>query len=156
DAAAARRDTVFLGHPGGLGWLSFCEFWERFSYYGMQALLVLYMTHSLLLPGHVEHVLGFGPFRRAVESVYCPPSPQALGSAVFGLYAGLVYLTPIGGGFVADRMIGRTATVTIGAVLMVLGHFLMAFDWSFLVALTCLMLGVGCFKGNISSQVGDL
>ena len=53
---AKSRDTAFLGHPSGLGWLSGSEFWERFSYYGMQTLLVLYMTHYLLLPGHVEHV----------------------------------------------------------------------------------------------------
>src|SRR6201997_857421 len=148
DAAAARRDTAFLGHPAGLGWLSAAEFWERFSYYGMQALLVLYMTHSLLLPGHVEHVVGFAPFRRAIESVYGTLTPQALASAIFGLYAGLVYLTPLAGGLIADRLLGRTRTVVVGAVLMVLGHFMMAFDVSFLIAMLCLVLGVGCFKGN--------
>lgn len=153
---AKNSDTIFLGHPSGLGWLSAAEFWERFSYYGMQALLVLYMTHSILLPGHVEHVQGFGPFRRAIEAVYGPLSPQALASAIFGLYAGLVYLTPLAGGLLADRVLGRTKTVVLGASLMSLGHFLMAFDASFLVAMLCLVLGVGCFKGNISSQVGDL
>jgi POT family proton-dependent oligopeptide transporter len=155
-AAPARRDRVFFGHPGGLGWLCVAEFWERFSYYGMQALLVLYMVHSLLQPGHVEHVLGFGPFRALVESAYGPLSPQALASAIFGLYSGLVYLTPIAGGWLAERFIGRTAAVTIGASLMALGHFLMAFEASFLLALLSLLLGVGCFKGNIASQVGDL
>jgi POT family proton-dependent oligopeptide transporter len=156
-ALAKRRDTAFIGHPAGLGWLSFCEFWERFSYYGMQALLVLYMTHSLLHPGHVEHVLGFGPFRRVVEGIYgAGLSPQALASAIFGLYAGFVYLTPIGGGLLADRFLGRTRTVALGAALMALGHFLMAFEASFLLALTCLLIGVGCFKGNIATQVGDL
>jgi proton-dependent oligopeptide transporter, POT family len=154
--AARNSDTVFLGHPAGLGWLSAAEFWERFSYYGMQALLVLYMTHSVLLPGHVEHVVGFGPFRRTIEAVYGPLSPLALASAIFGLYAGLVYLTPLAGGLLADRVLGRTRTVVLGASLMTLGHFLMAFDASFLIAMLCLVLGVGCFKGNISSQVGDL
>ena len=149
-------DTPFLGHPRGLAWLSFSEFWERFSYYGMQALLVLYMTHLLLLPGHVEHVLGFGPFRRMLQSLYGPLSPQALASAIFGLYTGLVYLTPIGGGILADRVIGRTRAVTLGASLMAIGHFLMAFETGFLVALLCLLLGVGCFKGNIATQVGEL
>ncbi len=159
DAAvlARRLDTSFIGHPAGLGWLSFCEFWERFSYYGMQALLVLYMTHSLLHPGHVEHVVGFGPFRRVVEGIYgAGLSPQALASAIFGLYAGFVYLTPIGGGLLADRFLGRTRTVALGAALMALGHFLMAFEASFLLALFCLLIGVGCFKGNIATQVGDL
>jgi POT family proton-dependent oligopeptide transporter len=153
---AARRDKGFIGHPVGLGWLAFTEFWERFSYYGMQALLVLYMTHWLLLPGHVEQVIGFGPFRSMLESIYGVQSPQALASAIFGLYAGLVYLTPIAGGYLADRVIGRTKAIVIGASLMALGHFLMAFEASFLFALLSLLLGVGCFKGNISSQVGAL
>jgi len=157
DQTISRRDTAFIGHPAGLGWLSFCEFWERFSYYGMQSLLVLYMTHTLLHPGHVENVVGFGPFRGVVESIYgAGLSPQALASAIFGLYAGFVYLTPIGGGLLADRFLGRTRTVALGASLMALGHFLMAFEASFLLALLCLLLGVGCFKGNIASQVGDL
>ena len=114
------------------------------------------MTKQLLLPGHVEHVAGFGPFRAALESVYGPLSPQALASNIFGLYAGLVYLTPLAGGFIADRWLGRTASITIGALTMAVGHFLMAFDFSFLLALLCLLLGVGFFKGNIATQVGEL
>ncbi|HEX7686442.1 MAG TPA: peptide MFS transporter [Burkholderiaceae bacterium] len=153
---SATDDTAFLGHPRGLGWLAFSELWERFSYYGMQTLLVLYMVHALLLPGHVEHVWGFDGFRRGLESVYGPLSVQALASAIFGLYAGTVYLTPIAGGWIADRWLGRTTTITVGALLMALGHFLMAFEASFLIALACLLLGVGAFKGNISSQVGAL
>jgi POT family proton-dependent oligopeptide transporter len=155
-ASRARRDRAFLGHPAGLGWLSFAEFWERFSYYGMQALLVLYMTHFLLQPGHVEHVVGFAAFRHAIESVFGALSPQALASEIFGLYAGLVYLTPIAGGLLADRLTGRTTAVALGAALMALGHFLMAYEASFLLALACLLAGVGCFKGNISTQVGEL
>ena len=154
--AADRSDRVFLGHPAGLGWLGFTEFWERFSYYGMQALLVLYMTHWLLLPAHVDQVLGFGPVRSVLASIYGAQSPQAMASALFGLYAGLVYLTPIAGGYLADRWTGRTTAVVLGASLMALGHFLMAFEASFLLALLCLLIGVGCFKGNISSQVGAL
>ncbi|HLG88759.1 MAG TPA: peptide MFS transporter [Alphaproteobacteria bacterium] len=154
--STTRKDRTFLGHPVGLAYLSFAEAWERFSYYGMQALLVLYMTQQLLLPGHVENVAGFAPFRAAIEHIYGPLSPEALASAIFGLYAGGVYLTPLAGGLIADRLLGRTATVTIGAGLMALGHFLMAFEGSFLAALACLLIGVGCFKGNIASQVGEL
>jgi POT family proton-dependent oligopeptide transporter len=150
------RDTAFLGHPSGLGWLAGSEFWERFSYYGMQALLVLYMTHYLLLPGHVEKVWGFVPFAHALEALYGTLTPAAMASIIFGWYAGLVYVTPLAGGLLADRLIGRTAAVTIGAMLMALGHFLMAFEASFLIALLCLLIGVGCFKGNIAAQVGDL
>src|SRR5436305_6489582 len=122
----------------------------------MQALLVLYMVNRLLHPGHIEHIAGFGPFRHLIESFRGPLTVQALASTIFCLYTGLVYLTPIGGGFIADRILGRTRTVTIGALLMSAGHFLMAFDVSFLLALTCLLIGVGCFKGNLASQVGAL
>jgi POT family proton-dependent oligopeptide transporter len=156
DESVRHADTAFFGHPRGLGWLSFTEVWERFSYYGMQALLVLYMTHQLLRPGHIERVVGFGPFRAAIEAVYGRLSPQALGSVIFGLYAGLVWLTPILGGLLADRVTGRTRAITAGALLMALGHFLMAFDQSFLAALLCLLVGVGCFKGNLASQVSSL
>ena len=154
--AGAPLDRRFFGHPLGLGYLAFAEAWERFSYYGMQSLLVLYMGQQLLLPGHVEHVAGFAAFRAGIEHAYGHLSPIALASAIFGLYAGFVYLTPLAGGFIADRILGRTATVTIGAILMAIGHFLMAFEQSFLVALSCLLVGVGCFKGNIASQVGEL
>ena len=151
------HDRSFMGHPRGLAYIAFAEAWERFSYYGMQALLVLYMIHRLLFAPHIERILGFGPFRHALETIYRGPlATQALASAIFGLYTGLVYLTPIAGGFIADRWLGRTRTITIGAILMAAGHFLMAFDVTFLIALTCLLTGVGCFKGNLASQVGAL
>src|SRR5690242_20159487 len=150
-------DRAFFGHPKALGYLAFTEAWERFSYYGMQSLLVLYMVDRLLYPGHIERIAGFGPFRHVLEEIYRGPlSVQALASAIFGLYTGLVYLTPIAGGFVADRILGRTRTITLGALLMAAGHFLMAFDFTFLAALSCLLIGVGCFKGNLASQVGGL
>jgi proton-dependent oligopeptide transporter, POT family len=150
------EDRSFIGHPRGLAYIAFSEAWERFSYYGMQALLVLYMVNRLLHPGHIEHIAGFVPFRHLIEIFRGPLSVEALASTIFGLYTGLVYLTPIGGGWIADRILGRTRTITIGALLMSAGHFLMAFDFSFLLALTCLLTGVGCFKGNLASQVGAL
>ena len=101
-------DRSFLGHPRGLGYIAFTEAWERFSYYGMQALLVLYMVNRLLHPGHIEHIAGFGPFRHLIEIFRGPLSVQPLASTIFGLYTGLVYLTPIAGGFIADRFLGRT------------------------------------------------
>src|SRR5437016_3992738 len=150
------NDRSFLGHPRGLGYIAFAEAWERFSYYGMQALLVLYMINRLLHPGHVEHIAGFIPFRHLIESLRGPLDIQPLASTIFGLYTGLVYLTPIAGGLIADRWLGRTRTITIGALLMSAGHFLMAFDVTFLLALTCLLCGVGCFQGNLASQVEGL
>jgi len=156
-AASDPNDRAFLGHPRGLGYIAFTEAWERFSYYGMQTLLVLYMTRQLLHPGHIENIAGFTDFRAVLERAYGGPlSTVALSSAIFGLYTGLVYLTPIAGGIIADRWLGRTRTVTLGALLMSAGHFLMAFDFSFLLALLCLLTGVGCFKGNLASQVGSL
>jgi POT family proton-dependent oligopeptide transporter len=150
------KNTAFLGHPIGLGWLSGAEFWERFSYYGMQALLVIYMTQYLLLPAHVGQIWAYVPFRHAVEAIYGKLTPAEMASIIYGFYAGFVYVTPLAGGWLADRLIGRTRTVALGALLMALGHFLMAFEASFLFALLCLLIGVGCFKGNIAAQVGDL
>ncbi|MBA4756770.1 peptide MFS transporter [Sphingosinicella sp.] len=146
------EDRRFLGHPIGLGYLAFTEAWERFSFYGMQALLVLYMTKELLLPGHVENVALFQPF----SALYGGIQGQALASAIFGTYAASVYLTPILGGFLADRVLGKRRTVLLGAITMAVGHFLMAFEAAFLFALLCLVLGSGMFKGNIASQVGAL
>ncbi|WP_293678025.1 peptide MFS transporter [uncultured Phenylobacterium sp.] len=143
-------------HPPGLYYLSFTEVWERFSFYGMQALLVLYMVDQVLTPGHIETVAGMGGFRTALEGVFGPLSVQALSSQVFGLYTAFVYFTPLMGGWIGDQVLGRRTTVLIGAGLMALGHLLMAFEVTFLLALLMLILGSGCLKGNISAQVGDL
>ena len=129
--------------------------WERFSYYGMTALLALYMVQQLLTPGHAEHVLGLGALRHLFE-LRGPIGDQAFASLIFGWYSGLVYFTPILGGLLADRLLGTRATVVIGALLMSAGHIAMAFDASFLVALALLIVGSGCLKGNISAQVGQL
>jgi POT family proton-dependent oligopeptide transporter len=151
----ALPERTFFGEPPAIGYLAFTEAWERFSYYGMTALLVLYMTQSLLLPGHVEHVAGFAGFRRALESVLGPISNLALASQIYGLYTGFVYFTPVFGGWIADRWIGQRAAVVLGAVLMSAGQIAMAFDASFLFALLSLVVGSGLLKGNISTQVGS-
>ena len=157
EAGTARADDVaFMGHPRGLFYLAFTEAWERFSFYGMTALVVLYMVNQLLLPGHVEHIAGFTGFRAAVESMFGPLSTQALASQIFGFYSGFVYFTPILGGMVADRWIGQRSGVVIGALSMSAGHIAMAFDQSFLLALLLLVIGSGFLKGNIAAQVGSL
>ena len=145
-----------LGQPKGLYYLAATEAWERFSYYGMTALVVLYMVNQLLLPGHVENIAGFTRFRAVLERVFGPMSTQALASQIFGLYSGFVYFTPVLGGWIADRVIGQRNAVVAGAVLMSAGHLAMAFDRSFLLALALLVLGSGFLKGNISAQVGGL
>ncbi len=158
-----RQDRAgFLGHPPGMPFIVGAESMDAFSFYGMQALLVLYMTKYLLLPAHVGHIAGFAWFRGAIESLYgplstkAPLSTSALASAIQGLYAGFAYLTPIAGGFLADRVLGRTRTIVLGAALMSIGHFLMAFEASFLPALLFLLLGLGCFGSNIATQLGEL
>ena len=155
-ATIGARERRFFGEPRGLAYLSFTEAWERFSYYGMTALLVLYMTQQLLLPGHVEHIAGFTAFRAALQSVFGPMTTLALASQIVGLYTGIVYFTPVLGGVIADRIIGRRTAVIIGAIMMSAGHLAMAFDQSFLLALILLITGCGLLKGNISTQVGEL
>src|SRR5271165_4980231 len=145
-----------FGHPRGLTFLFATEMWERFSYYGMRALLVLYMTKYLLLPGHADNVLGLAALKHGLESLIGPLGSQPLSSHIYGLYTGLVYLTPLFGGVLADRLLGQRRTILIGAALMAAGHFMMAFEPLFLIALTMLILGNGAFKPNISAQVGGL
>jgi POT family proton-dependent oligopeptide transporter len=145
-----------FGHPRGLTFLFTTEMWERFSYYGMRSLLVLYMTKYLLLPDHAGNVVGLLSFKRGLETLFGPLDVQPLSSQIWGFYTGLVYFTPIFGGLLADRVLGRRRTVVIGAVLMAIGHFMMAVEQLFLFALLALILGNGCFKPNISTQVGGL
>jgi proton-dependent oligopeptide transporter, POT family len=152
--SAARTD--FLGHPRGLSFLFATEMWERFSYYGMRALLVLYMVKYVLLPATAGQVVGLATLKSVLEFFYGPLDVQPFASNIYGTYTGLVYLTPIFGGLLADRVLGHRRTVVIGALLMAIGHFMMAFEPLLLFALTFLILGNGCFKPNMSSQVGQL
>jgi POT family proton-dependent oligopeptide transporter len=146
----------FLGHPRGLVTLAGTELWERISFHGMVALLTLYMVEQLLLPGHIEKVVGFSTYRHLIEGVTGPLSLTALATQTFGLYIGLIYFTPILGGLIGDRYIGRRNAVVGGCVLMTFGHFCMAFDQSFLLALLLLILGAGLLRGNLIAQVGGL
>jgi len=145
-----------FGHPRGLAYLFATEMWERFSYYGMRALLVLYMVKYLLDPQRMDSVVGLGSFKVMLETIFGPLATQPLASQIYGFYTGLVYLTPIFGGLLADRVLGQRRTVIIGATLMAIGHFMMAFEQLFLFALCILILGNGAFKPNISTQVGSL
>jgi POT family proton-dependent oligopeptide transporter len=152
----APAQSDLFSHPRGLTYLFATEMWERFSYYGMRALLVLYMIKYLFEPGRVENVIGFATLRRSLEFLFGPLDVQPLASQVYGFYTGLVYLTPVIGGLIADRVLGQRRTVIIGAALMAIGHFMMAFEPLFLFALGFLILGNGAFKPNISTQVGAL
>jgi POT family proton-dependent oligopeptide transporter len=156
--ATGPSEGTFLGHPKGLFILFLTEMWERFSYYGMRSLLVLYMVNHLFIQPDVgARVLGFNAIKGAYEALFHTPfAAQPLSSWVYGLYTGFVYFTPFFGGLLADRILGQRKTVVVGGTLMAIGHFMMASEALFFPALFCLILGNGCFKPNISTQVGLL
>jgi POT family proton-dependent oligopeptide transporter len=131
------KSTV-LGHPSGLFVLFFTEMWERFSYYGMRALLVLFFTASIMDEGW-----GW---------------PREHAFALFGTYTGLVYLSTMLGGYFADKVIGYRYAVAIGALLMTLGHACMALETQFFIytGLTLLVFGSGFFKPNMTSIISEM
>lgn len=134
-------ENKVIGHPAGLFVLFFTEMWERFSYYGMRALLVLFLTSSLIGDNP-----GWG-------------WPREYALAIYGSYTGLAYLTPILGGYIADRIIGYRWAVIVGALLMTLGHLSMAIeiDHSFMYLGLCLLvIGNGFFKPNMTSIIAQM
>jgi POT family proton-dependent oligopeptide transporter len=145
-----------LGHPRGLAVLFGTELWERFNYYGMRALLVLYMVKYLFPRGHLETVVGYGAIKSVLEGMFGPLDAQPLASQIYGFYTGFVYLTPVFGGLIADRLLGQRRSVFLGGVLMAAGEFTLASDALFFPGLFLIILGNGFFKPNISTQVGGL
>ena len=131
-------DTRFFGHPRGLATLFFTEMWERFSYYGMRAILILYMTDKIAHGG-----LGFNLDKAG---------------AVYSLYVSMVYLLCLGGGWVADRIVGQRRAVLIGGIFISAGEFCLVApaEASFYLGLVLLMMGTGLLKGNVSTIVGQL
>lgn len=154
--ADAGTDRAFFGHPRGLGYLAGTELWERFSFYSMQSLLMLYMTKYLLLPENSGKVTGLRTYRSVVEGIFGPMTDLALAAQTFGLYSGFMLVTPLIGAWLGDRVLGRTKTVTIGALLMSAGHLTMAIESAFLLAMLLLILGGGCFIANLQAQIGGL
>ncbi|MGQ3092460.1 MAG: peptide MFS transporter [Roseateles sp.] len=130
-APPSRPTAQWFGQPRGLAVLFLTEMWEKFSFYGMKALLIYYMIRHLQFA-------------------------QADASLIYGAYAGGVYLTPIFGGYIADRWLGRRRAILIGGALMALGHFTLAFESAFFPALVLIALGNGLFLPSLPSQVGDL
>jgi len=136
--STASPDRAFFGHPRGLSTLFFTEMWERFSYYGMRALLLLYMTAPVTAGG-----LGFD---------------AAQGGAIYGLYTSMVYMACLPGGWIADRLIGQRKAVLYGGILIASGHFSMAIPIlaTFYLGLFLIVIGTGLLKGNVSVIVGQL
>ncbi|HEU4938397.1 MAG TPA: peptide MFS transporter [Vicinamibacterales bacterium] len=137
-AAVSEHDRAFFGHPRGLSTLFFTEMWERFSYYGMRALLLLFMTAPVATGG-----LGFS---------------AAQGGAIYGLYTSMVYMMTLPGGWIADRFIGQRRAVLYGGILIASGHFSMAVPTlaTFYFGLFLIVIGTGLLKGNVSVMVGYL
>jgi POT family proton-dependent oligopeptide transporter len=137
-AAGASHDRAFFGHPRGLATLFFTEMWERFSYYGMRALLLLFMTAPLAAGGFGWDVAKAGP--------------------IYGLYTAMVYLSALPGGWVADRLIGQRRAVLWGGIIIALGHLSLTFHSvsTFYLGLFLIVVGTGLLKPNISSMVGSL
>jgi POT family proton-dependent oligopeptide transporter len=131
-------DTAFFGHPRGLSTLFFTEMWERFSYYGMRALLILFMTAPAAAGG-----LGFD---------------TAVAGAIYGLYTSSVYMACLPGGWIADRLLGARRAVLYGGILIASGHFSMAVPSlaTFYLGLTLIVIGTGLLKGNVAVIVGQL
>src|SRR4030095_2517925 len=138
DVANGTDTSGFVGHPKGLGPLFFTELWERFSYYGMRAILILYMTAAPAQGG-----LGFGVKDAA---------------SIYGTYTMAVYLTALPGGLAADYLFGARLAVLIGGIVIALGHFSMVFHsmTSFYLGMTFIAIGTGLLKPNISTMVGGL
>ena len=133
-----QTDTRFFGHPRGLSTLFFTEFWERFSYYGMRAILILFMTAPIAAGG-----LGFGTAKAGV---------------VYGTYTSLVWFASLPGGWLADRFLGQRRAALYGGIVIMLGHILLAMPTipSFYLGLACVVVGTGLLKPNVSTMVGQL
>lgn len=158
DATAPKEPQLF-GHPRGLTFLFTTEMWERFSYYGMRAILIYTLVNYLLQHPVVDSVIGYHALKHILEVMFNggqPLGPQPLSSLIYGNYTAFVYLTPLLGGAIADRWIGQRRSVIIGAVVMAIAEFTLMMPQSFLVGLLLLIIGNGFFKPNISTQVGNL
>ncbi|QDH25713.1 MFS transporter [Neokomagataea tanensis] len=126
-----------------------------FSQYGLQSIFVLYLTKSLLLPGHLENVVGFDVLAACVKAIYAPIGTKAMAAGITGLFLTLIFAVPMVGGYIADRFLGRTRTISLGVVMLTCGHFLMSFEASFVFALIFLVAGFGA-AGGMKAQIGGL
>ena len=141
-----------MRHPHGLTVLYLTEVWERFSFYGLRALLVLYLNSGVLEDTRFQQVYG----ANLVLAIFGRPTVQALSSQINEMYSGVAYLTPLAGGVVADHMLGTRATLIVGGLLMAAGHGCMAYERTFLVGLLLLVLGNGGFKPTITALLSRL
>jgi POT family proton-dependent oligopeptide transporter len=150
------HDRSFFGHPKGLAYLLGAEAGWAFAYYGLQAMLTLYMTSALLKPGHAEHVWALGAYRTFMQGLYGPLSDTGLASQTFGLATGMIYALPFIGGFIADRWLGQRRAVMLGLAIITIGHVLLIGEPTFLIALVLMVIGAGFLKTCLVGQIGRL
>ncbi|MEO8878685.1 MAG: oligopeptide:H+ symporter, partial [Polyangiaceae bacterium] len=146
----------FFGHPAGLYVLFFTEAWERFCYYGMRALLALYVAKEICRPEVAPNVFGFETLQHVLASIFGKLDNEQLADQIYGMYTAAVYLTPFFGGILADRLLGQRKSVFIGGFIMAIGEFMLMKESLFLPGMITLVIGNGFFKSNISTQVGAL
>jgi POT family proton-dependent oligopeptide transporter len=151
---ASREDGPATRHPQALKYVIGAAFCESFAYWGVLSVLVLYMRDKLLAQGDTHRIFGLQPIIDLMGTG--PVATGSIASAIVGVFTGLIWLAPIFGGLIADRWLGRTRTIALGAAAMTLGHLLLSFDFTFMIALLSLLIGLGFFKANITSQVGEL
>lgn len=150
------RHGGILGQPRGVGLIALVEGLASFAIYGIGALLVLYLTRQVLLPDHAVHVAGLATLRAMLERAYGPLTGVALASILLGLLSSLRSVTPLPGALIADRWLGRRPAILLGGVLLIAGSTLLMWEPAILLALLCLLLGVGLFAGNLMAQLGEL
>ncbi len=158
-AGGTTKERTLFGHPIGLSYLFTTEMWERFSYYGMRAILIYTLVNYLLLQPTADSVIGYHALKHFIELIYNsgrPLGPQPLSSIIYGNYTSFVYLTPVIGGIIADRWLGQRNSVIVGAIVMAIGEFTLMVPQLFFLGLFLLIIGNGFFKPNISTQVGNL
>ncbi len=156
EAVKTASDRAFFGHPIALPYLLGTEVGWAFGFFGLQVMLTLYMTQSLLKPGHVEHVIGFPAYRAFLQHLYGPLTNVEIASQTFGLVTGLIYALPILGGFLADRWLGQRRAMVIGMATLVVAHLLLVSEPMFLVSIALMVVGTGLVKTNMLGQIGRL
>jgi POT family proton-dependent oligopeptide transporter len=155
-ALGANATQPTRAHPPGLWTLAATELWDRASFYGMQALLILYMTQYLLLPGQVERVIGLGALNAAIAALRGHLSTEGQATQIFALYVTVMTFLPLVGGWLGDRLISRRAGVIAGALLMCLGHLSLGFTPTVLIGRMLVLAGAGLLRGNVTPQIRAL
>lgn len=150
------EDTAFVGHPRRLAYLITVEAFWAFSFFGLQSILTLYLTHQLLVPGHEERIWGIGLYRAFLDGGGARSSSLEVASRTFGYLTSPAYAFPLIGAIIADRWWGQQRTMTVGLTVLAIGMTLGVFESGFLIAAFLAVVGSGLLKSNLVVQIGRL